>query len=175
MIEPLRDGLRERGYLEGQSFVLETRYSDGQSERLPELAAELIRLPVDVIVADKHDAIMAAKQGTTTSPVVISTHADPVGSGLVASLARPGGNVMGGSTGNVELGSKRLELLPQGAPGISGVATPSDHPSAPPQRLVEEAETAARPLGLFLLPLAVRAPADFAPAFEATLRAGTNA
>jgi putative tryptophan/tyrosine transport system substrate-binding protein len=175
MIEPLREGLRERGYLEGQNVILETRFSDGQNERLPELAAELIRLPVDVIVADKHDAIMAAKQGTTTIPVVISTHADPVGSGLVASLARPGGNVTGVSTSAVEIGSKRLELLHQVAPGTSRVAILSDHTYAPTQRLVEEAEFAARTLGLDLLALDVRAPADFAAAFEATLRAGTHA
>jgi putative ABC transport system substrate-binding protein len=175
MIEPLRDGLHERGYVEGQNVLLEYRYSGGQNEPLPALAAELVGLGVDVIVADKHEAIVAAKQATATIPIVISTHADPVGSGLVASLARPGGNVTGVSTGNVELGAKRLELLQQVSPGISRIAILSDHTYTPTQRMVEEATVGARALGMEILALDVRTPAEFAPALEGALRAGADA
>jgi putative ABC transport system substrate-binding protein len=175
MVEPLREGLAERGYVEGQNLVLEYRFADGQNERLPALAAELIGLPVDVLLADKHDAIMAAKQGTSTIPVVMSTHADPVGSELVASLARPGGNVTGVSTGNVLVGTKRLELLQGVSPGISRVAILSDHTYPPTQRLVEEAQVAARALGMEVLALDVRTPTDFPPVLEGALRAGADA
>src|SRR5262249_53761163 len=108
-------------------------------------------------------------------PIVISTHADPVGSGLVASLARPGGNVTGVSTGNVELGTKRLELLQQVAPGVSRVAILSDHTYTPTQRLVEEAAVAARALGIEILAIDVRTPAEIPPGLEAAQRAGADA
>jgi putative tryptophan/tyrosine transport system substrate-binding protein len=175
MIEPLRAGLRELGYLEGQTVVLDSRFSGGQRERLPSLAAELTALPVDVIVADKEDAIAAAKQATVTIPVVISTHSDPVGSGFVTSLARPGGNVTGVVTGNLELASKHPQLLREVLPGISRVAIFSDHAYSPTQRMVEVAELSAQALGLELLALQVRTPSDFAPAFEAALRMGADA
>ena len=175
MVEQLHEGLRERGYLEGQNVVLEYRYAGGQSERLPAQARELVGLGVDVIVADKQDAIVAAKQATTTVPIVISTHADPVGSNLVASLARPGGNVTGVSTGNVEIGTKRLELLQQVGPGISRVAILSDHTYPPTQRLVEEATVAARVLGMEVLAIDVRTPADIPPALDAARRGGADA
>jgi putative ABC transport system substrate-binding protein len=175
MIEPLRAGLLERGYVEGQNVLLEYRFAGGQNERLPALAAELIDLPVDVLVADKQDAIVAAKQATATIPVVMSTHADPVGSELVASLARPGGNVTGVSTGNVLIGTKRLELLQLVSPGLSRVAILSDHTYPPTQRLVEEAQAAASALGMEVLALDVRTPTDFPPALEGALRAGADA
>jgi putative tryptophan/tyrosine transport system substrate-binding protein len=175
MIEPLREGLRERGYVEGQNVVVEYRYAGGKNELLPSLAGELVRSGVDVIIADKHDAILAAKQATATIPIVISTHADPVGSGLVASLARPGGNVTGVSTGNVELAAKRLEMLKQVAPDITRIAILSDHTYAPTQRHVEEAVVGARTLGMEILALDVRTPAEIPPALEAAQRAGADA
>jgi putative ABC transport system substrate-binding protein len=175
MIEPLRAGLRELGYVEGQTFVLESRFSSGQRERLPALAAELTGLPVDIVVADKEDALVAATQATGTIPVVISTHSDPIGSGFLASLPRPGGNVTGVVTGNVELARKHPELLRQVSPGISRIAIFSDHAYSPTQRMVEQAESSSRALGLELLALQVRTPPDFAPAFEAALSAGVDA
>jgi len=175
MIEPLRAGLRELGYVEGQTFVLESRFSSGQREHLPALAAELTSLPVDIIVADKEDALVAATQATSAIPIVISTHSDPIGSGFLASLPRPGGNVTGVVTGNVELAGKHPELLRQVSPGISRIAIFSDRDYSPTQRMVERAESSTRALGLELLALQVRTPPDFAPAFEAALRANVNA
>jgi putative ABC transport system substrate-binding protein len=175
MVEPLRAGLRELGYLEGQTTILESRFADGQRERLPALAAELTALPVDVIVADKEDALVAATHATGTIPIVISTHSDPIGSGFLGSLSRPGGNVTGVLTGNLELARKHPELLLQVSPGISRIAIFSDHGYSPTQRMVEQAELSTRALGLELLPLHVRGPEDFQPAFDAALRAGVNA
>src|SRR4051812_4883437 len=117
VIEPFRAGLHELGYVEDQNVVLEYRFSDGRTERLPELAAELVRLPVDLIVAEKHVAILAAKEATSTIPIVMAPHADPVGTGMVASLGRPGGNVTGLSSTAANLAAKRLELLQQVSPG----------------------------------------------------------
>jgi putative tryptophan/tyrosine transport system substrate-binding protein len=175
MMEPLRGGVRELGYVEGQTVVLESRFADGQRERLPALAAELTALPVDVIVADKEDALVAATHATATIPVIISTHSDPIGSGFLGSLSRPGGNVTGVLTGNLELARKHPELLLQVSPGISRVAIFSDHGYSPTQRMVEQAELSTRALGLELLALDVHGPADFEPAFDAALRAGVNA
>jgi putative ABC transport system substrate-binding protein len=175
MLEPLQAGLRELGYVDGQTVVLESRFSDGQRERLPALAAELTALPVDIIVADKEDALVAATHATVTIPIIISTHSDPIGSGFLGSLSRPGGNVTGVLTGNLELARKHPELLRQVSPGISRVAIFSDHAYSPTQRMVEQAELGTRALGLELLAMEVRAPADFQPAFDAALRAGVNA
>jgi putative tryptophan/tyrosine transport system substrate-binding protein len=179
LIQSFGAGLHEFGYVAGQNVILEYRFSHEQEERFPDLAAELVRLPVDVIVAEKHPAIRAAKQATSTIPVVMSAHADPVGAGVVASLARPGGNVTGLSSSAATLAGKRLELLQQVSPGISRVAFLRDNSSAlaqrPSQRILEELEIAARVLGLGVLSLDVRAPADFAPAFEAALRERADA
>ena len=108
MIEALREGLRAHGYVDGQNLIIEPRFAAAQAERLPDLAAELIRVPVDVLVTDKHAATIAAKQATATIPIVIADHADPVGTGLVASLARPGGNVTGHTSLAQGLAANRL-------------------------------------------------------------------
>lgn len=110
-IEALRSGLRQRGFVEGRHLIIEYRAADGKLERLPELATDLVRAKVDVIVTGRTAAIRAARDATTTIPIVFAGGADPVGTGLVASLARPGGNVTGVTTINVELTPKRLELL----------------------------------------------------------------
>jgi putative ABC transport system substrate-binding protein len=174
MIEPFRAGLHDWGYVEGENILLEYRYSGGQNERLPELAVELIQLPVDLIVAEKQDAILAAKQTTSTIPLVMSVHADPVGTGMVASLPRPGSNVTGMSSLSAHMSAKRLELLQQASPAVSRVVVFYDHTLPPTQRAAAEVQVGAAALGLNLLTFDVRTPADFAPAFEAALREQAN-
>jgi putative tryptophan/tyrosine transport system substrate-binding protein len=118
----LLDGLRERGYREGQNLAFERRFSEGNAERFPEVAAELVRLRVDLIIVTTTPAALAAKHATQTIPIVMTTALDPVGAGLVASLARPGGNLTGLSALGPELSGKRLELLKEVVPGMTRVA-----------------------------------------------------
>jgi putative tryptophan/tyrosine transport system substrate-binding protein len=120
--EPFIQRLRELGYVEGQTIALEYRFADGKNEWLPALAAELIDLTVEVIVTSGTPATVAAKQATSMIPIIIATAADPVGAGLVASLARPGGNVTGMANLDTELSGKRLEILKAVVPGLSRVA-----------------------------------------------------
>jgi putative ABC transport system substrate-binding protein len=163
---------RELGYVEGQNILIEGRYYGDRSERLPALAAELVRLKVDVIVAGAPPAPEAAQRATATIPIVMANHPDPVGSGLVASLARPGGNVTGLSSLTPELVGKRLQLLKEAVPGISRVAVLSN-PTIPTVRLdLRAAEVAARSLKVQLQVLEARAPSDFASAAMTKDRAG---
>jgi putative ABC transport system substrate-binding protein len=176
LIEPFRAGLHELGYVEGQNLIVEYRFSGGQDERLPALAADLVRLPVDLIVAQQNEAILAAKEATATIPIVMSNHPDPVGLGIVASLGRPGGNVTGLSNTAAMLATKKLELLQEVSPSISRVVVFWDQSRASGgQRQVEEAAVAAKPLGLELLSLDVRTPADFTLAFETAVRERADA
>ncbi len=122
LAEAFKQGLRAHGYVEGQNIVVERRYGEARVERLSELAAELVRLKVDVIVTSSDGAIAAVKQQTQTIPIVMTNSSDPVGTGFVASLARPGGNVTGLSMMSPELSAKRLELLKEAVPGLSRVA-----------------------------------------------------
>src|SRR5919202_6234732 len=144
-----RDGLGELGWAEGKNIALEPRWADGSFERLPDLAAELVRLKVDVIVASVTQASLAAKQATATIPVVMVGVGDPLGSGLVASLAHPSGNVTGPSSMLVEVSGKQLELLRETVPNASPVAVlwnpanPVWHAAAS-----KETEAAARAMGL---------------------------
>jgi putative ABC transport system substrate-binding protein len=121
-VEAFKQGLRELGWVEGKSFVLEARYSEGKVERLPELARELVALKMDVIVTPADLGIAAVKRETQTIPIVMALSSDPVGAGFVASLARPGGNITGLSNISPELSGKRLELLREAVPGFSRVA-----------------------------------------------------
>jgi putative tryptophan/tyrosine transport system substrate-binding protein len=166
-------GLRELGYVEGQNIVIEYRWADGNFERLPELAAELVRLKVDVIVAPGVQAVRAAKQSTTTIPVIFPTAGDAVASGLVASLARPGGNITGLTILSPELSGKRLELLKEAFPRLSRVAVLLD-PRQPPLSF-KEAQTAGKSLGLKLQFLEVRDAADVESVFSAMSRARADA
>jgi len=160
-------GLRELGYVEGQNILVEGRFYGDHTDRLPALAAELVRLNVDVIVAGPQPAPEAAQRATSTIPIVMTFHNDPVGSGLVASLASPGGSVTGLSSLSPELMGKRLQLLKEAVPGISRVAVLSD-PTIPTHALdLREAEVAARSLKVQLQVLEARAPSDFASAFSA--------
>jgi putative ABC transport system substrate-binding protein len=160
-----REGLREHGYVEGQNIAIEYRWTEGALERLPILAAELVRLNVDLIFAWATAAAIAAKRATSTLPIVFVSVADPVASGLVASLSRPGANVTGVSNISRDLMDKMMELLVQVVPGISRVAAVRNAPNPSSPLLLQATETAARSLGLQLHAVDVRAPEDFETAF----------
>jgi putative ABC transport system substrate-binding protein len=159
-------GMRERGWLENQGFVLETRYAEGRLERLPELAAELVRLKVDVIVAMGTPATMAVKQATTTIPVVFGLVGDPVGSGVVPNLARPGGNVTGMSVYLPEVQGKALEILKEALPRAELVVITSD-PDNRAQSLADaHADAVAKARGVRLHRVDVRHMSDYEAAFK---------
>src|SRR5262249_34111197 len=160
-------GMRELGHVEGQNILVEGRWDGGHTERLPALAAELVRLNVDVIVAGTAPAPEAAQRATSTIPIVMGTHVDPVGSGLVASLAKPEKNVTGVSTLGPELVGRRLQLLKEVVPGISRVAVLSNPTDTAQALLLKEAQVAAPSLKVRLQILEARAPRDFANAFSA--------
>jgi putative ABC transport system substrate-binding protein len=162
--EAFRQHLREVGYVDGQNIVIEWRFAKGKADLLPELAAELVRLKVDVIIAAATLAIQAAKQATKTIPIVFPRAGDPVAYGLVDSLARPGGNITGVSAVSLDLSGKRLELLKEALPRISRVAFLYD----PQVSLsLKEMQTAAQFLGVKIQALEVRAAADIESAFSA--------
>jgi putative ABC transport system substrate-binding protein len=171
--EPRRaflSGLRERGYIEGQSVIIEYRSAKGRYERLSQIAAELLRLKPDVIVTGGNDATDAAKKATTTIPIVFATYGDPVGDSIVASLARPGGNMTGLSFLSVELSGKRLELLRDAFPKISRVAVLLDPDAPVHRRQFVEMENLAKTLGVELLVLGPRGPKpDFKKEFQAAI------
>ncbi len=170
LLEAFRQGLREHGYSEGKTFVLEPRYGEARAERLPELARELVGLKVDVIVAATDRVIAAVIQQTQTIPIVMANSTDPVSTGLVASLARPGGNVTGLSTISPELSGKRLELLREAVPRLSRVAF-IWNPDVPGGTLqYKEAEGAARALRLQLQAVEVRRLDDLQRAFSAVTK-----
>jgi ABC-type uncharacterized transport system substrate-binding protein len=171
--DALLQGLRDLGYVEGQNVVVEWRSWEGRSERLPALAAELVRLKPAVIVVGPSPAAEEVKRATSTIPIV-AVHGDPVGSGLVASLARPGGNVTGLSLMNPEVLGKQLQLLTEALPRLSRVAVLSNPTTPTHQIYLREAEAAARSLTVQLQTLKARAPSEFAGVFSTakTGRAG---
>jgi putative ABC transport system substrate-binding protein len=178
LTEAFRQGLRDLGYVEGRNVVIEYRDAEGKPERLPALAAELVALKVDVIVAPPTVAVLAAKQATKTIPIVFAVAADPVGSGLVTSLARPGGNVTGLSFLAPELVGKGLELLTLAVPGVSRVAAlwqPGASGERTDKDLLKAAEVAARALGVRLQFVEARGPTDFDRAFSDMTRARVGA
>src|SRR5262245_45662831 len=168
--EAFRQGLRDLGYVEGQSILLEPRWAEGQYGRYPAIVADLVRLKVGVIVVVGGTATKAAKEVTRTVPIVMSLVIDPVGSGLVPSLARPAGNVTGTSIMAPDLVGKQLELLKEVVPNISRVAVlwNPDNPGGVPQ--LREAEAAARALGVRLQALEARGPDELDNAFAAMIR-----
>jgi ABC-type uncharacterized transport system substrate-binding protein len=173
--EAFLQGLRDLGYVEGQNFVLVDRYAEGQQERLPELAVELVRLEVDIIVAPTSGSAKAAKDATRTIPIVMAAVGDPVGLGLVASLARPGGNVTGPSMMNTEIIGKRMQLLKEVVPGLVRVAVLANSVNPIHAIFWQETEPAARELGLELQPVEARVPEDFEAAFAAATRGKAGA
>ncbi|HEV2056503.1 MAG TPA: ABC transporter substrate-binding protein [Methylomirabilota bacterium] len=177
--EAFRQGLRDLGYVEGRNVVIESRSAEGKFERLPILAAELVALKVDVIVtAGGTPAALAAKQATRTLPIVFIGAADPVTSGVVTSLAKPGGNVTGLSNLIAELVGKNLEQLKQAVPGVTRVAVlwqPGALGERTDKDMLKRAEVAARALGVRLQFVEARGPADFDRAFSEMTRARAGA
>jgi putative ABC transport system substrate-binding protein len=158
--------LRELGWVEGRTVAIEYRWAEGRSERFAEVAAELVRLKVDVIVTGGTAAVMAAKQATSVIPIVFATAGDPVGAGLVASLARPGGNVTGLSNQSADLPSKRLELLREIVPGLRRLAVMANIGSPIGVLEMAEVERAAHVLGFEVARLEIRQAGEIAPAIE---------
>lgn len=162
------EGLRARGYVDGQNILIERRAASGRPEQLASLAADLVRLRVDAIVAPTTPAALAAQKATKTIPVVMVTASDPIGSGLVASLARPGGNITGTTIMGTDLAAKRLDLLMHVLPGISRVAilwSPSHRAQAPALKLALSAtHAAAKTRRVTLVPLELNSFEDFTPA-----------
>ena len=178
MVEAFRQGLRELGWAEGRNVTIEYRSAEGQLERLAALAAELVALPVDVILTAGPVQAHAAKQATRTIPIVFATAGDPVGSGLGASLARPGGNLTGLSSITPELVGKRLEFLKQALPSVTRVAvlwTPGGVGERTQNEMMNETRAAARALGVQLHVVEAQAPADFKRAFSDMTRARVGA
>jgi putative tryptophan/tyrosine transport system substrate-binding protein len=161
-------GLAGLGYVEGQNLVVEKRFAEGQPERLPVMAGELVRLPVDAIVAPGARAVSAAKEATSTIPIVMTGTGDPVELGFIASLAHPGGNITGLSHLAGPLAGKRLELLRELAPGVSQVAVLWDSRSRSNTLQWTATQRAAQMLGVQAQPWEVRGPADLEAAFEVT-------
>jgi len=165
-----RQGLNERGYTEGKNIVIEYRYAEGKFDRLPDLAAELVGLKLDVIVAAPTPSVLAAKKASATTPIVFASVVDPVASGLVASLARPGGNITGLTILGPELSGKRLELLKEVLPNVTRVAALWNSANPAQELIWKEMQAAAQELRLQLQSLEVRSANDFDIAFESALR-----
>ena len=174
-VDAFRQGLRELGYIEGQNISIEYRFANGRVERLPELAAELVRLKPNVIVTPGTPASLAAKQATGTIPIIFAGVADALGTGLIADFARPGGNITGLTSISAQLGGKRLELLKSVVSKASRVAVlynPGDRSNV---QVLKELQKSAPALGLTLQPLKVSGPGEFEGAFVAMSRERAHA
>jgi putative tryptophan/tyrosine transport system substrate-binding protein len=159
--------MRELGWIEGRNLAIEYRWAEGHTERLKDLADELVRLKVDVIITHNTPGPLAAKQATSTIPIVFATAGDPVGSGIVASLARPGGNVTGLSSQTPDVAGKRLELLRQIVPGLHRLAVLADTDNPFVKLVVSQLRQAGAGLGVEVATFEMRRGEDIAPAFEA--------
>src|SRR5262245_52107959 len=162
-----RQALRALGYVEGENIAIEYRYADGHYDRLPVLAADLVRLKVDIVVTEGTPPTRAAKQATTTIPIVMTVTGDPVATGLVANLARPGGNLTGASFFFPEIAAKRLELLKEAVPAVSRVLLIWNPANEVQEPAVKAIEAAAKTLGIGVQHVKVQAPADFDGALSA--------
>jgi len=174
-IEAFRRGLRDLGYVEGRTIAIEYRWVEGKPERMREFAEELVRLKVDVIVAPASIYVEAAKRATSTIPIIFMSHADPIGSGHVASLARPGGNITGLSLMMTETSAKGLELLKAAVPGLARVAVIWDPATPSHKPALNAVEVMGRALGLRIQPVAVRSATEFDSAFSAISRERADA
>ncbi len=176
-LDAFRAGLRDLGYVEGRNIAIEYRFAEGQYDRLPALAAELVRLKVDVIVTHSAPGALAAKQATATNPipVVMTNVGDAVGWGIVASLARPGGNITGDTFFVTELVAKRLEVLKDAIPRVHRVAVLANPDNAAMGQSVQAMEIAARKLNVALLTFHARGPADLDDAFAAIAKESVDA
>jgi putative ABC transport system substrate-binding protein len=174
-VDALRAGLRDLGYVEGKNIVIEYRWADGKYDQLPELAAELVRLKVEVLVTHGTPGVLAAKGASTTTPIVMAAAADPVANGLVASLARPGGNVTGCSYFAPELHAKRLELLKQALPRITLVAALLNPDNSSFVPLLKETRIEADLTKVALRQFDVRDPGEFESVFSAMAKGRVDA
>jgi putative ABC transport system substrate-binding protein len=163
--DTFRDRLRDLGWVEGRNLAIDDRFAEGDVSRLPDLAADLVRLKVDVIVVGSTPGALAAKKATTTIPIVMVMGGDPVASGLVTSMARPGGNVTGVTALVQELGAKRIELLKETVPSLTRVAFLSDPAFPDTEPSVNGVAQAARALGVYLRVLEIHQPSEFEKAF----------
>ncbi len=175
MLAALRQGLRELGWIEGRNFAFELRFADGDHARLPQLADELVSANVDVIVTGSSRGVSAAKNATSTIPIVMVVIGDPVQGGLIASLARPGGNLTGVTALGQVLNVKRLELLKEVLPGVRRVAVLTNPGSPYTEPFIGESEAGARALGLEVRVAEARDPGDLDKAFEAIVAARPDA
>jgi putative ABC transport system substrate-binding protein len=173
--EAFRHGLRELGYVEGKNITIEYRYAEGKLDRLREIMAELVRLKVDLIVTAGPSATRAAKEATSSIPIVMALDYDPIGNGFVASLARPGGNITGLSAVYPEMSGKQLELLKEIVPGLAQVAVIGTSTQPGNAHAVRETELAAAGFGVKLQYLDVLAPKDIEAAFGAAKKGRTDA
>ncbi len=162
-----RHGLRDLGWVEGRDFAIEARFADGKPDRLPQLAAELVRQPVDIILVGSTPGALAAKRATSTIPIVMVTTGDPIGGGLVASLARPGGNLTGVTALGQALAAKRLELLKEVVPGVTHVTVLANPASPNTRPFLAERERVARALGVQLHVREASDPAEIEKAIAA--------
>jgi putative ABC transport system substrate-binding protein len=162
-IEAFRQGLKERGYIEGKNIAFEYRWGGGRTDQLPELAAELVRLKVDVVVVEGVPPALAARKASITIPIVMASSGDPVGTGLIVSLARPGGNISGLTSINAQLGGKILELLKEVVPNLTHVAVLGPVDSLLHDLFLKNTEAPARALGLKLTSLRFRGPNNCEP------------
>jgi putative ABC transport system substrate-binding protein len=174
-LEAFRQGLKEYGWVEGQNIIIEYRFAEGKEDALPAIAAELARSRLDVIVAESTAAIQSAKTVTQTVPIVMATSSDPVGTGLVANLNRPGGNITGLSLQAAELSGKRLQLLTEIVPGLARVAVLSNPLNPSIALSVEQTKAAAQALGIETHVVEVQAPDKFESAFAAVTAAHAGA
>ena len=174
-VEGLRGGLRDLGYVEGKNIVIEFRWANGMYDRLPDLAAELTRLKIDVLVTAGTPGVLSAKRATTTIPIVMAASGDAVATGLVASLARPGGNITGSTSFSQQLHAKRLELLKEAMPnlGLVGVLFNPRNPAFTTD--LQEMEPAARSMKVRLQRFESQGPNEFAGAFAAMTRSHVDA
>jgi putative ABC transport system substrate-binding protein len=172
--QAFRQGLRDLGYVEGRNIAFEYRFAEGRLDRYPDLVAELVRLPVDLIVAPGTAAAQAARKATASIPIVIVLAGNPVGDGLITSFARPGGNVTGTTSVSAEIAGKYLQLLREAVPTVSRVAVLWNSLTPPHAMHVKETEAAARTLGLTLQPVSVRRPDEIPGAFVTMSREHTD-
>jgi putative tryptophan/tyrosine transport system substrate-binding protein len=166
-LQPLREGLRELGYVEGRNLVIEARWAEGNFQRLPELAADLVRLKMDVIVTAATPAAVAAKQATSTIPIVMVDPGDPVATKLVATLAHPGGNITGLSSATPDIAAKHLELLKEALPRVSHVAFLWNAATPAGDLALAEMQAVAPRLGIDLRPISVKSVDELHAAVEA--------
>ena len=175
-LDAFRQGLRELGYMDGQNILIEYRYAEGKFDRLPDLAAELVRLKIDLIVAaGGSQAIRAAKNANSTIPIVMTGTLDPVGDAIIASFARPGGNITGLTLGGPELYGKRLELLKETVPKVMRVVVFWYRPTPAVPSYLNEIHASAKALGLQIQALEVRTSNDFESVFQAAAKGGARA